>query len=111
MAEAFARAFFDPAIKIASAGTHPAAKINPIVFESMQEVGINMEGQHPKLLTPAMWKNDTRVIGMGWNVQLPSEVQAENWHIEDPHGQTLETIRKIRDSIKERVQQLLLEYR
>ena len=65
MAEAFARAFFDPAIKIASAGTHPAAKINPIVFESMQEVGINMGGQHPKLLTPTMWKDDTRVIGMG----------------------------------------------
>ena len=65
MAEAFARAFFDPTIKIASAGTHPAGEINPMVVEAMQEVGINMEGQHPKLLTPAMWKNDTRVIGMG----------------------------------------------
>ena len=65
MAEAFARAFFDPTIKIASAGTHPAGEINPMVVEAMQEAGINMERQHPKLLTPAMWKDDTRVIGMG----------------------------------------------
>ena len=65
IAEAFARAFFDPTIKIASAGTHPAAEINPIVVEAMQEAGINMGGQHPKLLTPTMWKDDTRVIGMG----------------------------------------------
>ena len=65
MAEAFARAFFDPTTKIASAGTHPVAEINPIVVEAMEESGISMEKQHPKLLTPAMWKDDTRVIGMG----------------------------------------------
>ena len=65
MAEAFARAFFDQKIKITSAGTHPAGEINPIVIEAMKEVGISMKEHHPKLLTPAMWEGNTRIIGMG----------------------------------------------
>lgn len=65
IAEAFTHTLSGQKIKAASAGTHPATEINPIVIEVMKEVGISMRGYHPKLLTPVMWEGNTRIIGMG----------------------------------------------
>ena len=47
MTEGFLRSF-DPALAVFSAGTHPAARINPFAVQAMREVGIDISGGHPK---------------------------------------------------------------
>ncbi len=50
MAEAFLRNF-DPAIEAHSAGTDPAAEVNPHAVEVMREVGVDLSGSRPKPVT------------------------------------------------------------
>ena len=113
MAEAFFNRLAGGAATAISAGTQPAGDINPIAKEAMTEVGIDMKGQEPKMLTSEMMEQASRAITMGCGVDerlCPATfVPTEDWGLYDPAGQPIEKVRQIRDQIKKRVEQLVKE--
>ena len=100
-------------VVVRSAGTAPAEEINEAVVEVMAEVGIDLRssGAHPKLLDPAAVRVSDVVITMGCGDACPiyPGKRYEDWEIEDPHGQSPEKVREIRDAIALRVELLLAE--
>lgn len=100
-------------IRGASAGTVGGKQLNPVAVEAMTELGISMEGQHPKLMTQEMVDGAAKIISMGCGVDAaacPAKfVLTEDWGLDDPAGQGIETVRIIRDQIRERVIKLLEE--
>jgi protein-tyrosine-phosphatase len=114
MAEAFFNALAPPGLVALSAGTQPATDLNPAVVEIMSEVGIDLRGRSPNLLTPQMIESAERVISMGCGVAESCPVGitlAEDWDLDDPAGQQIEVVRRIRDEIKRRVEALLASLR
>ena len=95
-----------------SAGTQPGSEVNPTVVEAMQEAGIDLSGERPRQLTAEMWQGAERVITMGCGVaeSCPAGfLVTEDWGLDDPHGQPLQTVRNIRDQVKERVEALIAD--
>ncbi len=96
-----------------SAGTHGGKVLNPVAVQAMEELGISMEGQAPKLLTQEMADRADRIISMGCGVDAeacPAKfILTEDWGLDDPAGQPIEKVREIRDQIAERVRTMLLE--
>lgn len=96
-----------------SAGTAPGGEVNPVAVQAMEEVGISMAGQSPKLLTAEMANAAERVITMGCGVEAdmcPAGTYiSEDWGLEDPKGKSLEGVRQVRDQIRERINALLDE--
>ncbi len=94
-----------------SAGTVAGAKINPVAEAVMQEVGISMSKQSPKQLTQKMADTANKVITMGCGVEgdaCPARILiSEDWGLDDPKGQPIESVRVIRDQIREKVVALL----
>lgn len=111
-----AEAFFNHLVKgtaiACSAGTDPAAKINPVVAEAMLETGIDIRKKKPKMLTPLMIENADMVISMGCGVAdvCPAlSIPSEDWKLNDPEGLPLEKVRLIRDDIRTCVEELITE--
>ncbi|MEM3402414.1 MAG: arsenate reductase ArsC [Candidatus Hadarchaeales archaeon] len=109
-----AEAFFNRMAKNAraeSAGTRPAKSVNPLAIQVMREVGIDISGAKPKLLTPEMLEGVDRVITMGCAVGdvCPATISTEDWSLEDPAGKPIEKFREIRDKIEEKVKRLVAE--
>jgi arsenate reductase (thioredoxin) len=91
-----------------SAGTRPAAQVHPEVVAVMREVGLDLEGMRPRLLTAELASGVARVVTMGCGDQCPVlHVPTEDWGLPDPAGQPPDTVRRIRDDIDHRVQELL----
>ena len=109
MAAGFMRELAGDKVEVLSAGSAPKDSINPIAVEAMAEVGIDISNQQPKILTTeAVFESDA-VITMGCGDACPifPGKRYEDWVLEDPAGQNLEFVRKIRDEIKLRVESLL----
>ena len=100
-------------VRAESAGTEVGMRINPLAVAVMQELGISMDGQHPKQLTQEMADAAARIITMGCGVDAtscPARIHlSEDWGLDDPAGQPVEKVRAIRDQIRERVEALLDE--
>ena len=112
MAEAFFNQIAKGKARGFSAGTQLADKVNPVVVETMSEVGIDISRRKPKLLTLKMLEDADRVITMGCGVEgvcPASFVSTEDWQLEDPEGKTIERVRQIRDEVKARVEGLIKE--
>lgn len=96
-----------------SAGTVGGKELNPMAVSAMNELGVSMMGHHPKLLTQEMADAADRIISMGCGVDAdacPAKfLLTEDWALDDPAGQTLDSVRVIRDQIQERVTKLLDE--
>jgi arsenate reductase len=110
MAEAFANAMASAELTALSAGTAPGERLNPTVVKVMEEVGMNMSGQAPTLLTPEMVESADLVISMGCGVQESCPVglsDAEDWGLDDPKGQPVGEVREIREQIKRKVEALV----
>ncbi len=94
-----------------SAGTVGGKELNPMAVAAMKELDVSMEGHHPKLLTQEMADAADRIISMGCGVDAeacPAKfLLTEDWALDDPAGQSLESVRLIRDQIRERVERLL----
>ena len=88
-------------------------EINPVARQVMDEIGVPMEGQSPKMLTQAMADSASKVITMGCGVDAdlcPARIHlSEDWGLDDPKGQSIEKVRAIRDQIEVKVEQLLAE--
>ena len=111
MAAGFMRELAGDKVEVLSAGSAPKDSINPIAVEAMAEVGIDISNQQPKILTTeAVFESDA-VITMGCGDACPifPGKRYEDWVLEDPAGQNLEFVRKVRDEIKVRVEKLLRE--
>lgn len=110
MAEAFFNQMAKGKAKAISAGSQPADNLNPVVVKAMREVGIDISGNRPKLLTFEMMEGIEKAITMGCEEACPvTTVATEDWGLEDPRGKSIEQVRKIRDEIKERMGSLLKE--
>ncbi|MBS1717069.1 MAG: arsenate reductase ArsC [Armatimonadetes bacterium] len=96
-----------------SAGTVSGKTLNPMAVQAMEEIGISMQGQAPKLLTKQMVDEASRIISMGCGVDAeacPTRFMlTDDWGLDDPAGQPIEKVRVIRDEIKLRVERLLDE--
>ncbi len=99
----------DGRILVRSAGSRPAAEIHPPVVAAMQELGVDMDEEFPKPLTDEVVRAADVVITMGCGDACPiyPGKRYEDWTVDDPAGQDLETVRRIRDDIDGRVQKLI----
>ena len=109
MAAGFLAALSNGAVDVLSAGSMPADQINPAAVEAMAEVGIDIAGEQPKVLTEDAVKVSDVVITMGCGDECPyfPGKRYEDWELDDPAGQGVEAVRPIRDEIRDRVQALI----
>lgn len=98
-------------VEIRSAGTAPADSINPSVVEAMQEEGIDISQNSPKILTTEDVKDSDYVITMGCGDECPFFPGKTylDWPLEDPAGQGVDSIRPIRDEIRSKIEALISE--
>ncbi len=111
MAAGFLTALAGDTVEVRSAGSEPADQINPVAVEAMREVGIDITGEQPKLLTPDSVEQADIVVTMGCGDECPyfPGTHYEDWELTDPAGQAIEVVRQVRDEIRTRVENLISE--
>ncbi|WP_336651704.1 MULTISPECIES: arsenate reductase ArsC [unclassified Leucobacter] len=111
MAAGWLRHLAGDRVEVRSAGSMPAEHINPIAKEAMREVGIDIAGEQPKVLTSEAVEASDVVITMGCGDACPffPGKRYEDWKLDDPAGQGIAAVRLIRDSIKARIEALLAD--
>ena len=111
MAEAFFKKYAGDSFDVTSAGTTPSSQLNPIVVQVMNEVGIDLMQQSPKLLSNSMINDSAKTINMGCmdKESCPALFVKDvlDWNIEDPKGKSIDEVREIRDEIKSKVLQFI----
>jgi arsenate reductase (thioredoxin) len=98
-------------VTVLSAGSEPASRINPVAVEAMAEEGIDITTASPRILTTGAVKQSDVVITMGCGDTCPvlPGKHYEDWDLDDPAGQGIESVRPIRDDIKRRIEKLVSE--
>ncbi|OMH25324.1 hypothetical protein BKD30_06225 [Tersicoccus phoenicis] len=111
MAAGFLRHLSGGAVEVRSTGSMPADQINPVAVEAMLELGIDIRDQQPKVLTTDAVQASDVVVTMGCGDVCPifPGKRYEDWQLDDPAGQGIESVRPIRDEIRARVLTLLDE--
>ena len=108
MAEGFARTLGEGKYEVASSGLE-ASQVDPTTVQVMSEIGIDISNQTSKPLSDFNPEDYDAVISLcGCGVNLPTEWLLKNvfqdWQLDDPEGQPIETYRRVRDEIKQRVE-------
>ena len=98
-------------IDVRSAGSSPAETINPTVVSVMSELGVDLSVELPKALTDDAVRTSDVVITMGCGDACPiyPGKRYEDWALDDPAGQDVDTVRRIRDEIDARVTALVTD--
>ncbi|HLR44360.1 arsenate reductase ArsC [Leucobacter sp.] len=111
MAAGWLRELAGDRVEVRSAGSMPADQINPVAVEAMREESIDITAEQPKVLTTEAVQDSDVVITMGCGDACPffPGKRYEDWKLDDPAGQGIESVRPIRDDIKGRVETLLAE--
>jgi arsenate reductase len=111
MAAGFMRELSGGAVDVFSGGSNPGDAVNPSAVAAMAEVGIDISSAVPQKWSDDIVKQADVVVTMGCGDECPyyPGTRYEDWVIEDPHGQGVESVRPIRDEIKGRVETLLAE--
>ena len=111
MAAGFLRDIAGDRIEVRSAGSMPADQINPTAVDAMQELGIDITAEQPKVLTTEAVQASDVVITMGCGDACPffPGKRYEDWKLDDPAGQGIDAVRPIRDDIRARIEQLVSE--
>ena len=109
MAAGYLRALAGDRVEVLSAGSEPTASLNPVAVQAMAETGIDIAGQHPKLLRSDQVQAADVVITMGCGDTCPfyPGKRYEDWDLPDPAGRPLAAVRPIRDEVEARVVELL----
>jgi arsenate reductase len=110
IAAAFFKMIADPAkAQAISAGTQPAKHVHPEVRAAMREIGIDLSGVEPTLLTERLAGSVQVLVTMGCGEACPyvPGVERLEWEIPDPKGQSIERVRAIRDDVHRRVEALI----
>lgn len=111
MAEGFARTLGEDKISVTASGLE-ASQVNPTAIEVMSEINIDISDQTSKPLSDFNPEDYDAVISLcGCGVNLPESWVVrevfQDWQLDDPVGQPIETFRRVRDEIKERVNKLV----
>lgn len=111
MAEAFARTLGEGKIGVSSSGLE-SSFVDPKTVEIMSEIGIDISNQKSKPLSNFNPEDYDAVISLcGCGVNLPPEWVTrdifEDWQLDDPEGKDIETFRRIREEVKQRVIKLI----
>ena len=111
MAAGFARAIGAGRIDVYSGGSEPADHVNPMAVDAMREVGIDIAGFTPQKFTDELLHRVDVVVTMGCGDTCPyvPGKRYVDWPLDDPKGQSLEVVRRIRDDIRGRVEALVAE--
>lgn len=109
MAAAFARRH--GGVTVLSAGSDPGENLHPAVVVAMGEVGLDIRGEQPTVLTAEMARTADVVVTMGCGDSCPvfPGKRYVDWELTDPAGQPLDVVRTIRDEIEDRVESLVEE--
>lgn len=89
MAEAFLRAVAGDSVAVASAGSHPAKAIHPLVEEVMAEKGFDLGGAGPKHMNEFLDREVAVVITLCPNAEqacpdFRGVVRRHHWPVRDP---------------------------
>ncbi len=111
MAAAFLTHLAGDQIEVRSAGSAPSDSINPVVVAAMLEVGIDISSEVPKVLTTEVVQESDVVVTMGCGDACPyfPGKRYLDWKLADPAGGSLESIRPIRDEIRDLIATLIDE--
>jgi protein-tyrosine-phosphatase len=111
MAAGFLRHLAGDRIEVRSAGSLPGDRVNPAAVEAMKEVGIDIAGAQPRILTTEAVQASDYVITMGCGDACPVFPGKKylDWALEDPAGKGVEAVRPIRDAIRTRIEALIAE--
>ncbi|MCC2660213.1 MAG: low molecular weight phosphatase family protein, partial [Arthrobacter sp.] len=98
-------------VDVYSAGTKPGRDLNPLVVESLAELGVDVAGEHPKPVTDDVLDAVDVVVVLGTEAKLEprAKTRFELWETDEPSErgiEGMERMRLVRDDIKNRVQQL-----
>ena len=110
MAEGFAKFLSEGKIEVTSSGLE-ASQVRPEAIAAMKEIGIDITNQYSKPLSDFKAEDFDVVISLcGCGVNLPSDWVTreifEDWQLDDPAEQP-EIFPRVRNEIKERVNQLI----
>jgi protein-tyrosine-phosphatase len=111
MAAGYVRQLAGDRIQVLSAGSQPAGSINPVAVAAMAEEDIDITTATPQVLTTEAVQESDVVITMGCGDACPyfPGKRYEDWELDDPAGQGIESVRPIRDEIRARVEALVAE--
>ncbi|RFU83467.1 arsenate reductase ArsC [Streptomyces triticagri] len=111
MAAGFLRHLAGDRIEVRSAGSVPGDRVNPAAVEAMRQVGIDIADAAPKSLTPEAVQASDYVITMGCGDACPVFPGRTylDWDLDDPAGKDGDSVRRIRDEIKLRIETLIAE--
>jgi protein-tyrosine-phosphatase len=109
MAAALAESLSGGRVHVRTAGSAPAAELNPQVVRVLAERGIELTHAYPKPLTDDVLRAADVIVTMGCGDACPvyPGKRYEDWPVPDPAGQDLETVRGIREDLQTRVSALL----
>ena len=113
MAASFFNTIADPRkARALSAGTTPGEHVHAEVVAVMREVGIDLGAVVPRLLTAELAAGAKWLVTMGCGDSCPVVPGAthEDWPLADPKGQSLASVRPIRDEIQQRVRQFIVDH-
>ena len=98
-------------IEVLSAGSQPGNAVNPVAVAAMAEEGIDIASAQPKVLTEDAVRESDVVVTMGCGDECPyfPGKRYEDWVLDDPAGQDLDVVRRVRDEIRTRVEQLIAD--
>ncbi|MBD8660781.1 arsenate reductase ArsC [Frigoribacterium sp. CFBP 8754] len=111
MAAGWLRHLAGDRVEVLSAGSEPKDQINPVAVAAMAEVGVDIAGSQPKVLTTEAVRDSDVVVTMGCGDACPvfPGKRYEDWELTDPAGRGLDEVRPIRDDIRRRVERLVAE--
>jgi len=112
MAAAWFNELADPAkARAISAGTEPGTRVHPEVAEAMKEVGVDLTSARPRFLSDELASSASLLITMGCGEACPMVpgLRRDDWPLEDPKGKPLERVREIRDDVRGRIANLLVQ--
>ena len=110
MAAGFLNVSCSATLTAESAGTIPTEQVNPVVVEAMLEKHIDIQGSRPKMLTQEMADGAYQVITMGCSIEeaCPATFMlTEDWGLDDPAGQPMDEVRRIRNQIEQKIIELI----
>jgi protein-tyrosine-phosphatase len=98
-------------VHVRTAGSAPAEEIHGETAKALAELGLDIREEFPKPLTDEVVRAADVVVTMGCGDACPiyPGKRYEDWELDDPAGQDLEAVRRIRDEIDRRVQRLVAE--
>jgi len=111
MAAGFAREIGAGRVDIYSGGSEPADTVNPVAVGAMAEVGIDIAGFTPQRFTDELLHKVDVVVTMGCGDTCPfiPGKRYVDWPLDDPKGRPIEEVRRIRDEIRSRVEDLVAQ--